>query len=96
MANTRAGNVLRVDTSANFPDVTDISAIKFIGNTAVTKGEVIISKAVAAADGSGKPLWDNGNALTTDVTDHGLDITCPTGIYVTIGAHGAVLYLYLE
>ena len=95
MSNTRAGNVIRVDTSGNFPDVQNIKSIKFIGNTSQTKGETIITKAVAAADGSGNKLWDNGNTTTTDITDQDVNIHCPKGIYVTIGAHSAVVYLYL-
>ena len=96
MSNTRAGNVIRVDTSANFPDVKRIRSIKFVGHASQTAGETYITKAVAAADATGNKLWENGNATTTDVTDTDLEIRCPTGVYVTIGTHSAVVYLYCD
>lgn len=95
MSDTNAGSVIRVDTSGNFPWAKEIVAIKYIGNTSQTKGETIITKSVAAGDGSGNKLWDNGNTTTGDITDHGLSIKSTTGVYVTIGSHGAVVYLYL-
>lgn len=95
MSNTHASNVYRIDTSANFPEIKNIVAIKYVGNTSAIKGETIITKAVAAADGSGIKLWDNGNTTTADITDAPLDIRCNEGIYVTIGAHSQVLYIYL-
>lgn len=96
MANSYKGNVVRVDTSANFPNIKNIKSIKYVGNTSATKGEAFITKAVDAADGSGSKLWENGNATTADVTDSNLDIRSPSGVYVTVGAHNAVIYLYVE
>lgn len=96
MSNTYVGNVVRVDTTADFPNIKRIRSIKYIGNTSATKGEVIITKATAAGDNSGGKLWDNGNATTADVTDVNVDIKSPTGVHVVIGAHSAVLYLYVE
>lgn len=94
MANTRAGNVYRVDTSANFPELRNIQAIKYVGNTSATKGEAFISAATAAGDSTGNKLWDNGNTTTADITDHDLEIRASEGVYVTVGAHSAVIYIY--
>ena len=94
MANTRAGNVIRVDTSANFTDVREIRTIKFIGHSSVVAGEITVTAAVAAGDNSGHLLWDNGNLTTTDSAEHELHIVCGDGVYVNV-AHGAVIYLYL-
>ena len=94
MANTRAGNVIRVDTSANFTDVREIHTIKFIGHSSVVAGEVTVTAGVAAADNSGHLLWDNGNVTTSDIVDHDLGLQCGDGVYVNV-AHGAVIYLYL-
>lgn len=93
MANTRAGNVIRVDTSANFTDIREVHALKFIGHSSVVAGEVTLTAAVPAGDNSGHLLWDNGNTTTTDLLEHGLCIVCGDGIYVNV-AHGAVVYLY--
>jgi hypothetical protein len=89
MSNTRAGNVIRVDTSANFTDVRNIETIKYIG---ASSGTAVITKAVAAADNSGNKLYEASG--TSNELAHGLEIRCPTGVYVAV-SNSAVVYLYL-
>lgn len=86
MANTRAGNVIRVDTSAAFTDVRNVRSIKYIG---ASSGTASIKK----TDSSGNVMWSATG--TTDQVDNDLCIRCPTGIYVTV-TNSAVVLLYLE
>jgi hypothetical protein len=89
MANTRAGNVVRVDTSANFSNVREIATIKYIG---ITSGTCVITKATDAGDSSGSKLYEASGATNELALD--LDIRVNRGVYVSV-ANGAVVYLYL-
>lgn len=90
MSNTRAGSVVRIDTSANFTDIRSICSIKYIG---ASNGTAVITKAVAAADNSGAKLWEE--AGSSNVHNPCVDLECPTGVYVAV-TNSAVVYLYLE
>ncbi len=90
MSNTRAGNVIKVDTSANFPDVQNIHAIKYVG---ASSGTAVITKAIAAGTNGGNNLWVESG--TANLYNPNLDIRCPTGVYVAV-ASSAVVYLYLK
>lgn len=85
MANTRAGNVIRVDTSADFSDVRSIKGIKYVGDT---NGTAVIKK----ENTSGNRLWERSG--TNQQFDEAC-IRCNTGIRVEV-TNGAVVYLYLS
>lgn len=85
MSNTRAGNVIRVDTSAAFTDVRRIKEIKYVG---AANGTASIKK----TDSGGNLMWEA--AGTSNVVDE-VSLRSPTGIYVTL-TNSAVIYLYLE
>lgn len=85
MANTRAGTVLRVDTSATFAEVRDIVAVKYIGaasGTAVIKNE----------NTSGAQVWEE--AGTSNVFNE-VKISCSKGVRVEV-TNSAVVYLYMK
>ncbi len=90
MSNTRAGSVIKVDTSANFTDVHDIVSIKYIG---ASSGTAVITKSVAAADGSGANVWQESG--TANLWNPDVNIRCNKGVYVTV-TNSAVVYLYLR
>ncbi len=85
MANARRGNVIRVDTSADFLDVRDIVAIKYIGNTSGT-GKV------HAGSSSGTILWEESGTANVHnqvcIYDNG-------GIHVAV-TNSAVVYIYTK
>lgn len=87
MANTRAGNVVRVDTTANFTDIKSIRGIKYIGNTS---GTARVEKWNAA--GTGNLLWEADG--TTDVFEE-VSIRCNVGVRVEV-TNGAAVYIYLD
>lgn len=86
MANTRAGNVVRIDTTADLTDIRSICGIKYIGNT---NGTARVEKYVAA--GNGNLLWEQDG--TSDLFED-VQIRSNVGIRVEI-TNGAVVYLYL-
>lgn len=86
MANTRAGNVILVDTSATFSDVRSVKTIKYIG---ATSGTAIIKK----TDTNGKNLWEESGDST--VYNQDVCIRCATGLRVEV-TNNAKVYLYLE
>jgi hypothetical protein len=85
MANTRARNVIKVDTTATFSGQTFIHSIKYIGGTS---GAAVITDA-----NSGNRLWEQSG--TTNYTDSDICISATEGITVSITATCTV-YLYLE
>jgi hypothetical protein len=86
MSNTRAGNVIRVDTSAALTDVRNVRTVKYLG---ASSGTASIKK----TDTNGAILWSASGS--SDQVDQDLYIRCNTGIYVTV-ASSAVVLLYLE
>ena len=86
MANSRAGNVVKVDTDATtLSDVRDVVAIKYIGNTS---GTATIKKGATG----GSLLWqESGSANVFNE----VKITSPTGLYVNL-TNGAVIYIYMK
>lgn len=85
MANSRAGNVIRVDTSAAFTSARNIVAIKYIG---ASSGTASIKK--TASDGI--PLWEESGSTNTF---NEVPVRSSTGIYVTV-TNSAVVYIYLK
>jgi hypothetical protein len=85
MANTRARNVIRVDTTATFSAQTFIHSIKYIG---ASSGTAIIT----SADSTNK-LWEESG--TSNVYNPNVDISGTDGIVVTV-TNSAVVYLYLK
>jgi hypothetical protein len=85
MANTRAGNVILVDTSATFSDIRSVKSIKYIGNT---NGTATLKK----TDTNGNALWQESG--TANIHDANVCIKCPTGIRVEV-TNSAKVYLYL-
>lgn len=85
MANTRAGNVIRVDTTATFEDARNIVAIKYIGAASGTAS-------IAKNGGGGGVVWSESG--TTNVFNE-VCIRTPQGVTVTIGS-GAVVLIYLK
>lgn len=85
MANARKGTVLRVDTDADFLDVRDIKAVKYIGNTSGTAQ-------IKSGSSSGTILWEEeGDAnIFNEVCFHD-----QAGIHVAV-TNGAVLYIYMK
>lgn len=85
MANTREGNVIRIDTSAAFADVKRVCGIKYVGaasGTAEVRGDALVG---------GDLLWQHsGNVLAFEE----VEITSPGGIYVTV-TNSAVVYIYV-
>jgi hypothetical protein len=83
MANTRAGNVIRIDTSADFSDVRDIVAIKYIGaasGTATIKRE----------NTSGDIMWSESG--TTNIFNE-VQMRSPDGFRFEV-TNSAVLLIY--
>lgn len=85
MANTRASNVIRVDTTATFTGQLFINSIKYIGASTGT--------AVITDPSSGLKTWEESG--TSNVYNQDLDISMTTGATVTV-TNSAVVYLYLE
>ena len=85
MANTRAGNVVKVDTSGLLSDVRSIEAIKYIGNTSVTA----LSQKGSSSGANLLEESGTGNVFNE------VCIECPNGVYVTV-TNSAVVYLYLK
>lgn len=85
MANVQEGNVIRVDTSAAFPGVKRVRAIKYVGaasGTAAIRGDAVVG---------GDLLWEHtGNVLAFEEPE----FTAPGGIYVAV-TNSAVVYLYV-
>jgi len=84
MANTRAANVLRVDTTADFADLKNICGIKYIGaasGTAVIKDK----------DTSGNTLWQESG--TSNVFNE-VKINAAEGMRVEV-TNSAVVLIYL-
>lgn len=85
MANTRAGNVIKVDTSGAIAGPVFIQSLKYIGNTSGTAS-------IKEESSSGNDLWEEeGDANIHDE----VCISAGKGVYVTV-ANGAVVYLYLK
>lgn len=87
MANTRAANVIMVDTTAFTLDQTVIvSSVKYIGNTS---GTAVITTGIT---GSGSRIYENSGATTQPVDE----ICAKTdGLHVAL-TNGAKVYIYLE
>lgn len=83
MANTRAANVIRVDTTAAIQSAGNIRAILYIGNTS---GTAVIRK----DDASGAQMWQRSG--TGEVSDE-VYIRSAGPIHVTV-TNGAVIYIY--
>jgi hypothetical protein len=85
MANTESGNVIRVDTTANFTHARNIEAIKYVGGAAGT----------AQIEGNGSDsdliLWSHSGNVT--VQDN-VCIRDSKGVRVEVS--DAVVYLYLK
>lgn len=86
MANTRAGNVIRVDTSAAFVEAKSICGVKYIGASSGTGS-------IKADSTSGNLMWEESG--TANVSNPELEMYSTGGVYVTV-TNGAVVYLYLE
>ena len=86
MANTRSHNVICVDTTATFSEVTRIRSILFVGNAAN-------SSVVITAPTSSAPLWEASGDI--ERLDGDLMIRGNRGVVVTV-ANGGKAYLYLE
>lgn len=86
MANTRSHNVICVDTTATFDEVTRIRSILFVGNAA--DSSVTITAATSLA-----PLWEASGDI--ERLDSDVMIRGNRGIVVTV-ATGGKAYLYLE
>jgi len=85
MANAREGNVIRVDTSADFADVRSFCGIKYVGAASGTA-------AVKAENSSGDQIWEHsGNVIVFDQ----VKIRSDKGVRVEV-ANSAVVYLYLK
>ena len=85
MANTRAGNVIKCDTTATFTDAKQICGIKYIG---AASGTAVITD----AGGSGNNLWVE-SGTTNQWND--AEIVANDGVTVTV-TNSAIVYLYLE
>lgn len=86
MSNTRAGNVIVVDTSAQFIDATRICGVRYEAGT---------TSSVTIKEGS-----SSGNVLyfvdgSTDLFEE-VEIRSMQGIYVTMAGTGAKAYIYLD
>jgi len=84
MANSQAGNVIYVDTTAAF-DVRSVYAVKYFGSNNGT--------AVISSTASGLPLWEEGGSDFSKPIEE-ICIHDAGGLTVTV-ANGAVVYLYL-
>lgn len=84
MANTRDGNVIRIDTTDSvFSDVRQIKGIKYVGASSGTA-------TIKNAEGT-KTLWvHSGNVIVFE----DVCIINPTGFEVEV-TNSAVVYLYL-
>lgn len=87
MANTQAGNVIRVDTSAAFTETRRIRAVRYIG-ASTSSGTI-----KGGGTSSGNLLWEE--TASTNVYTPDVEIYDADGVYVTITGT-AVVYLYLE
>lgn len=85
MANTRANNVIAVDTSALFDEELDIKSIKYIA------GETNPSASIKADSSTGTTVWETAD------TGERVDEVCIRlrKAYVTV-ASGTKVYLYLK
>lgn len=88
MANTRANNVIYIDTTG-FISVgpLEIEAIKYIGSAS---GTAVITSGVS---GSGNRLWEE--AGTANIFNGDCCIKAKDGLHVAV-TNGAKLYIYLE
>jgi len=85
MANTTAGNVWRVDTTAALRSVKRICGIKFEAGSSATF-------TIRDKDSNGNILYyvDGSSDVFEDVK-----IICQEGVHVTVGGSGGVLYIYM-
>lgn len=86
MANSRAANVIRVDTTADFEGPINISAIKYIG---AESGSAVIE---ANGSDSDLKLWEESGASNTF---NQVCIRDARGVRVEV-SNNAVVYLYLK
>lgn len=87
MANTRAGNVIIVDTSAAFEDARYIKAIRYEAGT----GTPTVTIKKGSSSGTVMYFADGANDLFEQVS-----IASPQGIHVTLAGTGTKAYIYLE
>lgn len=88
MANSYAGTVIKVDTSAAFSFAKNVAAIKYIGTNSTASAALY-----AGAVSTGSQLWEAASAAVQ--YNEGLCIRDDQGIYVSV-ANGAVVYIYLK
>lgn len=86
MANHREGNVIYVDTSAQFSDIRNVKSIKYFG-----AGSSSIT--IKAGSSTGKNLWFEDSS--SDVYNGEVCIRSDKGIYVTVSG-SATVYIYTE
>lgn len=87
MANTRAANVIMVDTTGFTLDQTVIiGSVKYIGNTS---GTAVIT---VGTSGSGSMVYENSGASTQPADEICAKVD---GLHVAI-TNGAKVYIYLE
>jgi hypothetical protein len=88
MANTRARNVVIVDTTGAISGNLTICGIKYVplGTTP--------SATIKEASSSGTVLWEDSGS--TNVWNPECEIKCPEGIYVTLAGTGTKVYLYCK
>jgi hypothetical protein len=89
--NTRAGNTIRIETSAAFADVQCIKGIKF---HPIADGSASIKK----ESNSGNILWEHasgdGDPSPLEPVFEAVNIRTPKGIYVTVSA-GSTVTIYI-
>jgi len=86
MANTRAANVIRVDTTAAFSGPLFVQSIKYIGSSSA-------SATVRSGSASGNTLWQESGASNVHNAD--VCLKAGDGLHVTI-TNSSVVYLYLK
>jgi len=85
MANHRVGNVIFVDTSADFAGVLHVKALKYIG---ITSGTATIKK----TNTSGNVMWQ---ASGTADSQEDVSLRSFNGLRVEV-TNGAKVYVYLD